>query len=107
MYYDFQIIKALDWSTAAQAFWEKEKKEIYDFSQSISPDLKKILIEFLNSKTQEEIDNCKVKLMKYYENLKNRLKSIEKEWFNQIYHAAEFESKKQDKINGEKLLYEL
>ena len=45
--------------------------------------------------------------MKYYENLKNRLKSIEKEWFNQIYHAAEFESKKQDKINGEKLLYEL
>ena len=42
MYYDFQIIKALDWSTAAQAFWEKEKKEIYDFSQSISPDLKKI-----------------------------------------------------------------
>ncbi len=107
MEYDLQIINALGWSTSSKAFWDDAKKKIYDFSQTVSPELREILLFLLTATSKQEIDIWKIRLVKYHEALKQKAQNIMTNGLKKVYHIAEGEDLQKDKIRWEQLLKKL
>ena len=107
MEYDLQIIRALDWSTASKAFWNETKKKVYQFSQTVNPELREILLFLLTAKTQDEINIWKIRLVKYHEKLKAKAENIISSGIKNIYRIAENEDQKKEEVVREGLLGKL
>ena len=96
MEYDIKMISALQDSIWWKAFDKKAKRSLYELSQDLDPELKGILLTALNSNNQEDLDQAKIAIVKYYENFKEESEAKINKGIKKAYVLAENESSKND-----------
>ena len=92
---------------ASEYFSVSQKIDLYKYSQHLNDELKGILLQIINSKTNKQREELRKKLLDYALRIDKETEKMVQESLLRIHKLVEEESKKNDDEDSEELLKEL